>query len=53
MNETQLIDDVKKAVPDGKLDDVFRGMCLKWPKVSRYILLLFIYPELEENKHYC
>lgn len=42
MNETQLIDDVKKAVPDGKLDDVFRGMCLKWPKIRGCLKEFFV-----------
>jgi hypothetical protein len=34
MNETQLITDIKKAVPEGQLDMVFHDTCLKWPKVK-------------------
>ncbi|CAL8108915.1 unnamed protein product [Orchesella dallaii] len=34
LNITKIADDMRAAVPEGKMDTVFRDMCIKWPKVK-------------------
>ena len=33
-NNTELEEDIREAIPAGKLDEVFHDMCIKWPKVK-------------------
>jgi len=42
MNETQLISDIKKSIPEGQLDTVFHDTCLKWPKIKACMNDLFV-----------
>lgn len=33
-NVSKVAADMRAAVPEGKMDDVFRDMCVKWPQVK-------------------
>lgn len=42
-NVSQVANDMREAVPEGKMDTVFRDMCIKWPKVYTPLLICFAF----------